>query len=137
MPTMGERSGVVTEPSAGAPPTELTRPAASTVHEPVDAGATPTVAPAARAPVASGSNRDVMRTTAATTARRTSWSSTRSTRPLRAVRVESAPAGGGAGWEPVSGYLVVLLVALGVTVASTPAVRWLAHRPGVVQAPDE
>jgi UDP-GlcNAc:undecaprenyl-phosphate GlcNAc-1-phosphate transferase len=37
----------------------------------------------------------------------------------------------------VSGYLVVLLVALGVTVLTTPAVRWLAMRAGVVQAPDE
>jgi UDP-GlcNAc:undecaprenyl-phosphate GlcNAc-1-phosphate transferase len=37
----------------------------------------------------------------------------------------------------VSGYLVVLLVAAGTTLLSTPFVRWLANRTGVVQAPDE
>ena len=37
----------------------------------------------------------------------------------------------------MSGYLVVLLVAGSVTVCSTPFVRWLAIRTGVVQAPDE
>jgi UDP-GlcNAc:undecaprenyl-phosphate/decaprenyl-phosphate GlcNAc-1-phosphate transferase len=37
----------------------------------------------------------------------------------------------------VSGYLVVLLVAGGVTLLSTPLVRRLAVRAGVVQAPDE
>ena len=37
----------------------------------------------------------------------------------------------------MSGYLVVLLVAGSVTVLSTPFVRWLAIRTGVVQAPDE
>jgi UDP-GlcNAc:undecaprenyl-phosphate GlcNAc-1-phosphate transferase len=37
----------------------------------------------------------------------------------------------------VTGYLVVLAVAAGVTLATTPAVRWLSWRTGVVQAPDE
>ena len=37
----------------------------------------------------------------------------------------------------MSGYLVVLLVATGVTLATTPGVRWLAVRVGAVQAPDE
>ncbi|HYD09405.1 MAG TPA: MraY family glycosyltransferase [Acidimicrobiales bacterium] len=37
----------------------------------------------------------------------------------------------------MSGYLVVLLVSIGVTVAVTPGVRWLALRLRVVQAPDE
>jgi UDP-GlcNAc:undecaprenyl-phosphate/decaprenyl-phosphate GlcNAc-1-phosphate transferase len=39
--------------------------------------------------------------------------------------------------QDVSGYLVVLAVAAGVTLATTPGVRWLAWRTGVVQAPDE
>jgi UDP-GlcNAc:undecaprenyl-phosphate GlcNAc-1-phosphate transferase len=37
----------------------------------------------------------------------------------------------------MAGYLVVLLVATGVTSATTPLVRWLAWRTGVVVAPDE
>ena len=37
----------------------------------------------------------------------------------------------------MSGYLVVLLVAGGVTLAVTPGVRWLAYRTRMVQAPDE
>jgi UDP-GlcNAc:undecaprenyl-phosphate GlcNAc-1-phosphate transferase len=37
----------------------------------------------------------------------------------------------------VSGYLVVLIIATGVTVLTTPLVRWLALRTNVVQAPDE
>lgn len=37
----------------------------------------------------------------------------------------------------MSGYLIVLAVATGVTLLSTPFVRWLAIRTGVVQAPDE
>jgi UDP-GlcNAc:undecaprenyl-phosphate GlcNAc-1-phosphate transferase len=37
----------------------------------------------------------------------------------------------------VTGYLVVLLVAAGVTVVTTPLVRTLAIRTGVVQAPDD
>ena len=37
----------------------------------------------------------------------------------------------------MSGYTVVFGVATLVTLLSTPAVRWLAFRLGVVQAPDE
>jgi len=37
----------------------------------------------------------------------------------------------------VSGYLVVLAVAIGTTLAVTPAVRWLSYKTRLVQAPDE
>jgi UDP-GlcNAc:undecaprenyl-phosphate/decaprenyl-phosphate GlcNAc-1-phosphate transferase len=37
----------------------------------------------------------------------------------------------------MSGYLVVLLVTAGVTLAATPLARWLSFRTRMVQAPDE